>query len=539
MKAFLVILIVVIVVVGGAAGYLFYNSLNRNNVNGKGSSLGSSLPTMKVTKFYSSIDPYESTNTSSSVPWSSSISIPPLPYFNATVFSSTSANVRMFATSPNGTVLNMVDEPFIKYQNLSYPSGFSDFFKEGAFFEKPGSYIVSVEIFLNSTIVFKNITETINPPVKAGNISGPSGNVSLNSTLTYTAAGAHYGVPPYTYYWYVQSNGNEIELVKNQTSLKLRLNATGLYNVSLYVVDSLGYTSYSSLNVNVVAPPAVSIIPEYSQVDAGIVDNFTAYVSGGAGPFLYEWNVYYEGPVIYKGSSADISYNFTKVGNYVISLTVLDSLGRNASTSFNLTVNPIPSFNLIMEYLAIDNGMEDYANITTHGGTQYLNLTVNGTIKYYGYYYYIEYINGKQIGSYNPLSVGSNRVLLLPGFELPSKPGHYSLNFFVYDYFYAYNFTVNLTVNADLSSNITVTPSGNYSVNETVILSANYTGGTGPYNFTWHITWFNGSVTLYGQTVDFKFPYSDYYTVQLNVIDALGTVFYGGENIDYYDINVQ
>ncbi len=375
---------------------------------------------MKVIKFYSSIDPYESTNASFSVPWSSSISIPPLPYFNATVFSSTSANVRMFAASPNGTVLNMVDEPFIKYQNLSYPSGFSDFFKEGSFFEKPGSYIVSVEVFLNSTIVFKNITETINPAVKAGSISGPSGNVSLNSTLTYTASGAHYGVPPYTYYWYVQFNGNEIELVKNQTSLELKPNATGLYNISLYVVDSLGFTSYSFLNVNVTPPPAVSIIPEYSQVDAGIVDNFTADVSGGASPFMYEWKIYYGGSVIYKGSFMDISYNFTKVGNYAITLTVLDSLGRNASTSFNLTVNPIPSFNLSMEYLVIDNGMEDYANITTHGGTQYLNLTVNGTIQYHGYYYYTEYINGKEIINY-PLNVGPNKVLLVSDDGLPSK----------------------------------------------------------------------------------------------------------------------
>ncbi len=539
MKPLLVVLVVVILVVGGVAGYLSVSSLNLNK--GKGNVGGNTITPMKIISLSSSINPYESSNASFFVPWSD-LSFPQIPYFNATVYSSVSANVKMFVTSPTGTVLSMISEPFIKYQNLSYPSGFSDFFKDWAFFEKPGNYVISVEVFLNSTILFKNLTETINPAVNAGNITGPAGNVPFNSTLTYTATGAHYGVLPYSYYWYIQSNQSgewmDIELIKNRTSIELKPTAPGFYNISLYVIDSLGYTSYSSLIINVIPPPVILIIPEYSQIDVGIVDNFTVDVSGGVSPFLYNWYIYYDSSVVSKGSSMELSYNFTKTGNYLITVTVRDALGENVSTSFKITVNPIPNFNLSMEYLVIDNGMIDYVNITAHGGTQYSNLTVNGTKQYFGHYYYIEYINGENIGGYNPLNVGANKILLSSIYGLP-PPGVYRLNFFVYDYFYGDNFTVNLTVNGDLSSNITAIPSGNYSVNETVILSANYTGGTGPYNFTWTITWLNGSDTLYGPTVKFNITYSDYYIVQLVVTDAFGAIFFEGENIDYYYIYVQ
>ena len=74
------------------------------------------------------------------------------------------------------------------------------------------------------------------------------------------------------------------------------------------------------MNEYVNSGPSVKATASYYYVDVGVADHFYANESGGTPPVSYNWTI--------NGQSfhtQNVSYSFSKVGNYTVEVSVLDA----------------------------------------------------------------------------------------------------------------------------------------------------------------------------------------------------------------------
>ncbi|MCL5794530.1 MAG: PKD domain-containing protein, partial [Candidatus Thermoplasmatota archaeon] len=176
--------------------------------------------------------------------------------------------------------------------------------------------------------------------------ANPDPSVTISSTPAPTDAGVPVtfsssptgGTTPYNYTWEINS-----VVVSYGASFSYTFGSSGIYPVALTVRDANNNTATARLNETVNADPTVSISPEYTTIDQGINDTFTANVNGGTYPFNYTW---YVGSTIVNYSQS-FHYAFASTGTYTVKVTVRDSLGENNSNSITVTsiIKPSVSIN--------------------------------------------------------------------------------------------------------------------------------------------------------------------------------------------------
>jgi PKD repeat protein len=116
------------------------------------------------------------------------------------------------------------------------------------------------------------------------------------------------------------------------------------YTVMLTVTDDLGRTASTSQTVTVgnALTPTANFAVSPSPASVGslvVVDASTSTTSVGQTIVTYEWN-FGDSTTISSTPNRTYAHTYLVAGSYTITLTVTDSIGRKASTTKNLTVNP-------------------------------------------------------------------------------------------------------------------------------------------------------------------------------------------------------
>lgn len=495
MNRILLITVVIVVVIGGSVGGIMaYSYVVSQN--------------MKVLGLASSINPYEVLSNQSE-----SILPSAIPHFNVSIYSSSASRLRLFITSPEGNTLELYNEPVIGHENISEPTAsISLALATYSFLSRQGNFTVTAELFKNTTIVEKNITERVMPPLSA-TVSGPTvatGKSTENFKVEVTG-----GIPPYSFKWRDESPllqlFNSSSKVDNAT---FAVNSSGNWTVYALVTDSINFTALASMSITDYQSPTISA--EYDPVDVGIRDNLSVNTYGNTQSFTYKWELYPQGQIL--GNSKNISYSFSIAGKYELAATLTDVSGEVVNASLNVTVNPPPIINAHLEYSEVDLGTTDKVNFTITGGTSYLGISYNYSI----------FLAGELISSGYAYSNTSNDELI----STPLQQGTFTVTVVVSDGC-GYTVRENLTLIVNPYMQVSISEHGSTSLGNVITLIASIQGGTSPFNYSWIIAVPNGStINVYSQSVSVTLSQSGYYYISLYVTDSF--IETGSDTYSFY-----
>lgn len=456
-KVLLVAIVAVVVIGGSVAGVTAYRYATSRS--------------MRILNLTSSMDPYEVMNNQSE-----SILPPSIPQFNISVYASSASFLRLFVTSPSGSTLELYNEPTIGYENITEPTAsISLALATYSFFSEPGNFIVTAELFKNATVVEKNITETVKPPLTTY-ISGPrliSGNEIVNYRVEITG-----GVPPYSIKW---SDISPSLYYSNSSSISenasFPINESGNWTVNALVTDDINFTSLASVSVIDYTSPTISAV--YDPVDVGVNDNFTINTYGNNQGFTCKWELYPQDK--YLGDSKSIGYSFLTTGKYLLKVTLTNSSGNLINVSLNVTVNSPPVINAHLEYSQTDMGVSDAVNFTVTGGVPFLGISYNYSI----------FIGNQTVSTGYAYTNTTNFAF----FSAPYEQGTFTVSVEISDKCH-YTVIENMTLIVNPSLQVPISEQGNITLNGTFTLISNLHSGTGPFNFSWTILTPNGPAII-------------------------------------------
>ncbi|MBX8643895.1 MAG: PKD domain-containing protein [Thermoplasmata archaeon] len=356
-------------------------------------------------------------------------------------------------------------------------------------FSSPGTYYVNVTVkdSLGDSSSY-SFSETVNvdPSVTISSSPAPT-DVGVNVTFTATGSG---GTGSYSYQWYL--NGAAVSGATSST-YTTSFGSSGTDAIYVKLTDDAEYSVQSStLEETVNADPVATISSEYSSVDQGVNDTFTANVNGGTYPFNYTW--YVDNTIV--NYSQSFHYKFLAPGNYTVNVTVRDNLSEKSTPSVNIIVIPRPSISI-------------YGPTETDVSTPTLFIG-NATYGAGDYNYYWN-VTGNSSG---PVGHGSSLV-----YSFPSSAFTYTITLTVIDKDGSKNTTtLNVTVNplptvafnsSSLSGDIGLTDKFTSSIK----------GGTGPFEYSWEI---GGNDVGSQPNLTYTFQSVGPINVRLTIIDTSG-----------------
>jgi peptidoglycan/xylan/chitin deacetylase (PgdA/CDA1 family) len=187
--------------------------------------------------------------------------------------------------------------------------------------------------------IYLNVTDTLNNKVKsniaeASVSSPPSVTISpvdvdmiVGSSQQFTSSVTG-GFLPCSYQWYV--NGTVV-LGAASADWTFTPAATGTYKVSVAVNDGVGTAQSNSATVRVGSPLVAVVSPSSVSLNSGESSEFSASVSGGFGPFSYQWVS--NGTVISDATSPTWTFTPTTTGTFNIYLNVTDTLNNKVKSN--------------------------------------------------------------------------------------------------------------------------------------------------------------------------------------------------------------
>ena len=334
-----------------------------------------------------------------------------------------------------------------------------------------------------------SLGSTANTSIQVKVIQKPSAlvegsNITDLNTETYWEGYGSFGTAPYNYYWYINGVNESSGLY-----LSYRFPKTGMYNITLKVIDSQGSNALAYMNVKVVSLPSISLNFSRTVVDTGTPVYLNSSVSGGDPFYNYSWSV---SGIGYIGYQENTVYSFSHPGNYTVTLKMFDGSGNSASRSLKVVVNSLPSVKISPDYSNIDPNVTDAFNSLVTGGTPG-----------YSYRWYV-----------GPSLVGTAETL---NYSF-STPGVYPLTLEVFDSLgQTAQYITDITVSSYPHATI-IYGASNFDANVSETFRATASGGIGPFSYEWII----GGQEYSNSTVVHSFNEPGNYTVQVIVSDAFG-----------------
>ncbi len=180
---------------------------------------------------------------------------------------------------------------------------------------------------------------TVDPTLVLGWVTPPPAGDDVGGTIP-LAVEATGGLPTYAYNWSGLPGG--CVAADEPTLTTCTPETAGTYTVNVTAEDANGFVATTaSVEMTVHALPAVAAISAApDRLSTGQSLRLEADVSGGTGNLSYTWTGLPGG--CSSQDLATISCTPSQTGNFRISLSVTDSLGRSANGSVNVTVSKGP-----------------------------------------------------------------------------------------------------------------------------------------------------------------------------------------------------
>jgi KaiC/GvpD/RAD55 family RecA-like ATPase/PKD repeat protein len=341
-------------------------------------------------------------------------------------------------------------------------------------------------------------TLTVTPkPSMTVTISPNSAAIDLSQSIPFTSSVTG-GIGPYTYQWYL--NGIIVPGATSSTWVFTPA-STGNYQVYLNVTDSLNVKAKSNTAyVTVKSLATVSISPSSVVIDVGQYQAFTSTVSGGTGPFSYQW--YLDGVAVLGAASSSWVYAPSSGGSHTVYVEVTDSMNSIATSSTaTVTVNAAFSVTIAPSSVTLDVGQSQTFNSTVTGGTSSFS--------------YQWYLDGSAVSG----ATSSTWTCTA------SSSGTHTVYVDVTDsattHVTATSNTASVTVDAALLA--TIAPSWvTLDVGQSQLFTPTVSGGTSPFSYQWYL---NGLPISGATTATWAFTpsTSGSYKVYVNVTDDVGS----------------
>jgi hypothetical protein len=268
------------------------------------------------------------------------------------------------------------------------------------------------------------------------------------------------GTSPYSYQWYL--NSAPVSGATNPTWTFTPASA-GSYTVYLNVTDAANAMATSSTaTVKVNGQLSASILPSSATLDAGQSQNFTSTVSGGTGPYSYQW--YLNGSLVNGATGASWTFTQLSAGTYQVYLIITDSLSMQAtSATSTVTVNPLPTVTISPSSAVIDWGQSVLFTSSVTGGTSP--------------YSYQWYLDGAPV--YN--ATGASWLT-------PLSTGIYEVYVVVTDSLSMQNTSATSTVTVNPLPSVTINPAyATIDFGQPETFTSNPANGTSPYSYQWYL----------------------------------------------------
>ena len=327
--------------------------------------------------------------------------------------------------------------------------------------------VYSISVTLTDANGYSVTSSVLSFPVLSGPSvatpsSSPEGSVDLGQTVIFTA-NATGGSGSYRYTWSGLPTGCS---AASSATVTCTPTATGLYSVSVTVVDSLGGTATSTpLVFAVYTDPTIgSLTVSPGTIDIGQTFQFalSAPSTGGAGSYRYVWSGLPVGCV--SNDSTQLACTPIKEGSGTAEVTVYDANNvTNASTvSWWVYTDPYLA-GISADPRGIDLGQEvTFASIGLAGGTGVFSYRWTGLPA--------GCVGGNRSTiECTPTTVGSENVTL----NVTDTNGR------------SVSRTAMFTVLADPTVGTPTASPGSVSVGRTVTFSVNVSGGLPSYRYNW------------------------------------------------------
>ena len=242
-------------------------------------------------------------------------------------------------------------------------------------------------------------------------------------------------------------------------------------------------------------PPSASPLTASAYaVDAGMAINFTGTPTGGVGPL--ERNFTFGDGSSVAGANATASHAYSNPGTYIVNYTVTDWLGRTATVSTAVTVNPDVTI----------AALKASATNATAGSPVLLAAEVNGGTGSLSYVW--SFGDGTNSSAESPTHVRTSAGTYLVNVTVTDSVGRGATASTV------------ITVSADGLAIAALTASAtSVTVGTTVLFGASVSGGTAPLSYSWS---FGDGTTASAGLPTHDWTSAGTYTVDLIVTDSLG-----------------
>ena len=194
------------------------------------------------------------------------------------------------------------------------------------------NYTVTVTATDNLGVTATNSTTITVSPKLTVNVTTSVPNPVVGQSLTFTARTAN-GVGVATCSWNFGDGATGTGCSKTHA-----YTTQGTFTAKVTATDTLSVTATASVTVNIVSTLGVSLNANPSTTEATVSISFTATAAGGTPPYTsYSWT-FGDGTTATTTVATTI-HTYNSTGPFTVTVTVADSVGKTAASSFSVTVN--------------------------------------------------------------------------------------------------------------------------------------------------------------------------------------------------------